>query len=72
VSTETISISTNGGPKLSANILSPTLNPAPVSKILILSILPLKTYSEYKRIIFNKIMVDKKDSSFLLLKQNTT
>ncbi len=33
-------------------------------------IISTKTYSEYKRFIFNKIMVDKKNTTFLLLKQN--
>lgn len=33
-------------------------------------IISTKTYSEYKRLIFNKIMVDKKNTTFLLLKQN--
>ena len=33
-------------------------------------ILSSKTYSEYKRIIFNRIMVNKKDTSFVLIKQN--
>ena len=33
-------------------------------------ILSLNTYSHYKRFIFNKIIVDKKDTSFVLLKKN--
>ena len=33
-------------------------------------ILSSKTYSAYKRIIFNRIMVNKKDTSFVLIKQN--
>jgi hypothetical protein len=33
-------------------------------------LLSSKTYSDYKRIIFNKIMIDKKDTVFFLLKQN--
>lgn len=33
-------------------------------------ILSLKTYSEYKRLIFNKIMVNKKDTIFFLIKKN--
>jgi len=33
-------------------------------------ILPLKTYSDYKRFLFNRIMIDKRNTSFLLLKQN--
>ena len=32
-------------------------------------ILSSKTYSAYKRLVFNKIMIDKKDSEFVLLKQ---
>ena len=35
----------------------------------IFPIISLKTYSAYKRIVFNKIMVDKKDSIFFLMKQ---
>lgn len=33
-------------------------------------IISTKTYSEYKRFVFNKIMVDKKNTTFILLKQN--
>lgn len=33
-------------------------------------ILSSKTYSEYKRLVFNKIMVNKKDTVFFLIKQN--
>ena len=34
------------------------------------NILSSKTYSYYKRIIFNKIMIDKRNTIFLILKQN--
>jgi hypothetical protein len=33
-------------------------------------ILSSKTYSAYKRLVFNKIMINKKDTLFVLLKQN--
>jgi predicted nucleotidyltransferase len=33
-------------------------------------IISLKTYSKYKRIVFNRIMIDKRNTTFLLLKQN--
>jgi predicted nucleotidyltransferase len=33
-------------------------------------ILSSKTYSSYKRVIFNQIMINKKDTSFVLLKKN--
>ncbi len=33
-------------------------------------ILSSKTYSAYKRVVFNQIMINKKDTSFVLLKQN--
>ena len=35
-----------------------------------LPIISQKTYSEYKRYLFNEIMINKKDSVFLLLKQS--
>jgi predicted nucleotidyltransferase len=33
-------------------------------------ILSSKTYSAYKRVVFNQIMINKKDTSFVLLKKN--
>ena len=33
-------------------------------------ILSSKTYSAYKRVVFNRIMINKKDTSFVLLKKN--